>query len=204
MSSDGGTHGGAGVAASALSARWPARTVAGAPPPAPRTERVGDRPLVIEMGAGNSRTVAGLWPPGPSGLRYVATDISAPALQAGRRILGSSVASVQCDAVAWPMRAGVADIVMVLGVLHHLSDWHGALAAACRTVRPGGFLLMHEAVTKPRVLARRRHTGVDDGWVSPHEGDVPAFALRTELERRGIVRAGAVRSRRCDLAWCAT
>jgi SAM-dependent methyltransferase len=150
-------------------------------------DRVGERPLAIEMGAGTSRTIAGLWPPAGDGLRYVATDVSLPALQAGRRILGPAAASVQCDAVSWPFREGVADVVLVLGVLHHLSDWRGALERACRTLRPGGLLLLHEAVTKPRVLARLRPSGVDDGWVSPHEGDVPARALRAELERHGAL-----------------
>ena len=106
-------------------------------------DRVGDHPTVIEMGAGVSRTVAGLWPTGP---RYVATDISLPALQAGRRMLDPRTASVQCDAVTWPFRESSADVVLILGVLHHLSDWRAALERACRTVRPGGFLLLHEAV----------------------------------------------------------
>lgn len=149
-------------------------------------DRVGPRPLVIEMGAGSSRTMAGLWPPA-GGMRYVASDTSRPALEAGRRILGPGAASVQCDAVGWPMREGVADVVVVLGVLHHLSDWRAALARACRTVRPGGYLLMHEAVTKPRVLGRLRQAGIDDQWISPHEGDVPEALLRAELERRGRV-----------------
>ena len=157
--------------------------------------RVGDHPIVIEMGAGVSRTVAGLWPDGP---RYVATDISLPALQAGRRMLGPQTASVQCDAVTWPFRESSADVVLILGVLHHLSDWRAALERACRTVRPGGFLLLHEAVTKPRVLARWRAGGMDDGWVSPHEGDVPgvgaARGTRTRrrdpaLARRGVAAA---------------
>jgi SAM-dependent methyltransferase len=142
-------------------------------------------PLVVEMGAGTSRTIAGLWAPAEHGLRYVATDISRPALLAGRGILGPSVGSVQCDAVGWPVREGVADLVIVLGVLHHVSDWAAALARACRAVRPGGFLLLHEAVTKPRVLARFRAEGVDDHWVSPHEGDVAEKALRAELDRAG-------------------
>ncbi len=86
------------------------------------------------MGAGTSRTIAGLWAPAAHGLRYVATDISRPALLAGRGILGPTVASVQCDAVGWPVREGVADVVVVLGVLHHVSDWPAALqwpAAPC-------------------------------------------------------------------------
>jgi SAM-dependent methyltransferase len=140
-------------------------------------------PVVIEMGAGSSRTVAGLL--GPA--RYVATDVSAAALRAGRRLLPAGSVSVQCDAVAWPFRAGAADVVLILGVLHHLSDWRAALDAACRTVRPGGFLLLHEAVTKPRVLGHWRARGVDDHWVSPHEGDVPRSELLSFLAARGVV-----------------
>jgi SAM-dependent methyltransferase len=150
--------------------------------------RLGPSPVVIEMGAGTSRTIAGLWPPSGKGLRYVATDISPAALRAGRANLGPGAASVQCDAVAWPVREEAADVVLILGVLHHLSDWPAALNHACRTVRPGGFLLMHEAVSKPRVLGRFRSEGVDDHWVSPHEGDVPEERLRAELETRGSVR----------------
>ena len=87
---------------------------------------------------------------------------------------------------------GVADLVLVLGVLHHLSDWRAAVERACGAVRPGGFLVLHEVVAKPRVLARWRTRGVNDDWVSPHEGDVPGGALRAELERHGEIvrRAG--------------
>ena len=119
-------------------------------------------------------------------------------------MLGPQTASVQCDAVTWPFRESSADVVLILGVLHHLSDWRAALERACRTVRPGGFLLLHEAVTKPRVLARWRAGGMDDGWVSPHEGDVPASALRAELERAARSCTGTARSRRCASGWCAT
>jgi SAM-dependent methyltransferase/uncharacterized protein YbaR (Trm112 family) len=146
-----------------------------------------ESPVVVEMGAGASRTIAGLWPPAAHGLRYVATDISRPALLAGRGILGPTAASVQCDAVGWPVREGVADLVIVLGVLHHVSDWPAALERACRAVRPGGFLLLHEAVTKPRVLGRFRSEGVDDHWVSPHEGDVAESELRAALDGAGTV-----------------
>jgi SAM-dependent methyltransferase len=145
------------------------------------------QPVVVEMGAGTSRTVAGLLPPSRDGVRYVATDVSPPALRGGRGLLGPGVASVQCDAVTWPIRDGVADLVLVLGVLHHLSDWRAALERACRIVRPGGFLLLHEVVAKPRVLARLRTRGFNDDWVSPHEGDVPGSALREVLERHGDI-----------------
>ena len=146
-------------------------------------DRLPSAPIVIEMGAGDSRTAAGLL--GRS--RYIATDVSSRALRAGRELLPSDALSVQCDAVDWPFRSASADLVLILGVLHHLSDWRRALDRACRTVRPGGFLLLHEAVTKPRVLSRFRSRGVDDDWVSPHEGDVPRSELLSFLSSRGVV-----------------
>jgi SAM-dependent methyltransferase len=149
----------------------------------PIRSRLPAHPLVIEMGAGTSLTAAGLL----GRARYIATDVSASALRAGRAVLADDSVSVQCDAVGWPFREGVADVVMILGVLHHLSDWRAALDRACATVRPGGFLLLHEAVTKPRVLGRWRARGVDDDWVSPHEGDVPRADLLAFLRDRGVV-----------------
>ena len=146
-------------------------------------DRLPPRPLVIEMGAGDSLTMAGLMPDA----RYVATDVSPAALRTGRALLGDDAVSVLCDAVGWPFREGVADVVLILGVLHHLPDWRTALDRACRTVRPGGFLLLHEAVTKPRILGRFRDSGIDDHWTSPHEGDVPRDALLEFLMQRGEV-----------------
>ena len=42
-------------------------------------------------------------------------------------------------------------------------------------------------MTKPRVLGRLRSHGVDDHWVSPHEGDVAEPELRAALEAAGTV-----------------
>ena len=151
--------------------------------------RVGSSPTVVEMGAGTSRTVAGLWPPASNGMRYVATDLSRQGLVAGRALLGDSSAAVQCDAGSWPFAAGSADVVMILGVLHHVPDWRLALGSACRTLRPGGFLLLHEVVSKPRILGRHRSAGINDSWTSPYEGSLSGDDLRHELERRGRVLA---------------
>ncbi|MDQ4048869.1 MAG: methyltransferase domain-containing protein, partial [Actinomycetota bacterium] len=152
-------------------------------------ERVGSPATVVEMGAGTSRTIAGLWPPASSGIRYAATDLSRLGLVAGRQLLGDSSAAVQCDAGAWPFAAGVADVVAILGVLHHVPDWRLALRQACRTLRPGGFLVLHEVVSKPRVLGRHRSAGVNDSWTSPHEGSISAEDLRRELEGRGPIHS---------------
>ena len=149
--------------------------------------RVGPRPTVVEMGAGSSRTVAGLWAPGEHPLRYVASDLSRRGLLAGAPALGPDAAAVQCEAGSWPFPPEGLDVVLILGVLHHLPDWQEALRRACASVRPGGYVLLHEVVWKPRILARRRAHGVTDPWTSPHEGKVLAGELRRLLEERGTV-----------------
>ena len=150
-------------------------------------DRVGDRPVVAEMGAGPSLTVGGLWNPDRAGIRYVATDLSRPGLLAGGSTRGAKSAAIQCDAGSWPFRPATVDVVLMLGVLHHLPDPDEALRRACESVRPGGYLLLHEVVSKPRIFARRRSKGVTDDWSSPHEGHVSGPGLRRALEARGTI-----------------
>lgn len=149
--------------------------------------RVGREPIVVEMGAGTSRTVLGLWPPADGGIRYVATDLSEWALQAGARALGPGAAAVRCEGGNWPFAEDSVDVVLVFGVLHHLPDWRGALGRACQSVRPGGYILLHEVIWKPRILASRREAGLCDWWTSPHEGSVSREALRELLEENGAI-----------------
>ncbi len=150
-------------------------------------DEVGERPLVVEMGAGTSRTVAGLWPPSAGAIRYVATDLSEVALRAGARAIGPAGAAVRCEAGSWPFAEASVDVVLVLGVLHHLPDWQEALRRACASVRPGGFMVLHEVIEKPRFLASGRSGGICDGWTSPHEGKVSAQSLRSMLEEQGTI-----------------
>jgi SAM-dependent methyltransferase len=141
--------------------------------------------VVLDMGAGASLTMAGLWPPGPTRLRYVATDLSLEALREGCRHLGGAGAAVQCEAGGWPFAEESADVVLVFGVLHHVPRWRDALRRACASVRPGGFVLLHEVVEKPRVGGRLRRKGVADDWSSPHEGSVSGADLRAILDAEG-------------------
>jgi SAM-dependent methyltransferase len=148
---------------------------------------VGPNPIVVEMGAGSSRTIAGLWPPREQGLRYVATDISLNWLSSGREVLGDTAAAVQCEAGHWPFAPNSVDVVVGLGVLHHLPDWRRALRAAMASVRPGGYMAFHEVIEKPRIFASRRTEGINDWWSSPHEGHVSAEDLRGVFEEVGEI-----------------
>ena len=73
------------------------------------------------------------------GHRHVGVDLSSTALlQAG----GYGVEPVRGDVGRLPFADEVADVVVAGEVLEHVTDLPGALAEACRVLRPGGTLVL--------------------------------------------------------------
>lgn len=92
--------------------------------------------LVLDAGAGSgrhSREAA------RHGARVVATDLG-DAIHVARRNLPADVLTVQADLEALPFEEGAFDMVMSIGVLHHLPDPERGLRRVARHVRPGGQL----------------------------------------------------------------
>jgi len=97
--------------------------------------------LVLDAGCGmgrHGRQIAG------AARHIVAVDFSAAIDQAARNTAEcGNVDCLQADLLALPLAAGAFDFVYSLGVLHHLADTKGALAALVRTLRPGGRLRIY-------------------------------------------------------------
>jgi 2-polyprenyl-3-methyl-5-hydroxy-6-metoxy-1,4-benzoquinol methylase len=92
--------------------------------------------LVLDVGAGSGRhsyEAHGL------GARVVAVDIG-DAIHVARRNLPAAVVTVQADAEDLPFHDAAFDLVMAIGVLHHLPDPRRALKSLARLVRPGGHI----------------------------------------------------------------
>jgi SAM-dependent methyltransferase len=90
--------------------------------------------LVLDVGAGSgrhSRRAADL------GARVVAVD-AGEAIDVARGNLPPEALTVQADARALPFDEGTFDLVMSIGVLHHLPDTEGALRGLVPYARPGG------------------------------------------------------------------
>ena len=139
---------------------------------------------MLEIGAGTSAYVARFLPPAAESVFYVAADVSREALRRGAHALPEGE-FVRCAADAVPLRAGSFHAVLSLGVLHHIPRWRESLLAWVRLLVPGGWLVFHEAIEKPRILGRfrdRSFTAADD---SPHEGNVELAELRQTLEAHG-------------------
>ncbi len=92
--------------------------------------------FVLDVGAGSGRHSAQA---AASGARVVAVDVGR-SIDVARRNLPSEVMTVQADAEQLPFAPDAFDLVMSIGVLHHLADTEAALANLVPFVSPGGHL----------------------------------------------------------------
>jgi SAM-dependent methyltransferase len=117
--------------------------------------------LILDVGAGSGRHSAQA---ANLGARVVAIDLG-DSIDVARRNLPDDALTVQADAERLPLSPDSFDLVMAIGVLHHLEDPQGALNSLVRYVRPGGHLHVylywvpeirwHRPVLKLVGLARR-------------------------------------------------
>jgi SAM-dependent methyltransferase len=98
-------------------------------------ESLRDR-LVLDVGAGSGRHS---FEAHRLGARVVAVDIG-DAIHVARRNLPPEVVTVQADAEELPFNDAAFDLVMAIGVLHHLPDPRRALNSLTRLIRPGGHI----------------------------------------------------------------
>ncbi len=90
--------------------------------------------FVLDVGAGSGRHS---YEAHRLGARVVAVDVG-DAIHVARRNLPSDVVTVQADAEELPFEDEAFDLVMAIGVPHHLPDPRRALKSLARLVRPGG------------------------------------------------------------------
>lgn len=89
---------------------------------------------VLDVGAGSGRHS---FHAAQAGAQVVAVDLGA-SIDVARRNLPASVLTVQADAEALPFEPESFDLVMSIGVLHHLPDTERALRSIARYAKPGG------------------------------------------------------------------
>jgi SAM-dependent methyltransferase len=89
---------------------------------------------VLDVGAGSGRHS---YYAAAAGAIVTAVDVG-DAIEVARRNLPAEVLTVQADAERLPFADGSFDLVMSIGVLHHLPDPPRALQKLVRLVRPGG------------------------------------------------------------------
>jgi 2-polyprenyl-6-hydroxyphenyl methylase/3-demethylubiquinone-9 3-methyltransferase len=125
---------------------WLARARARLIPPATR-----DGAILVDLGCGGGLLAAHV---ADKGYRHVGVDLIRSGLEQART---HGVAAVQGDVLRLPLATGCADVVSAGEILEHVTDLPGAVAEACRVLRPGGWLVLDTLNDTPlaRLLAVR-------------------------------------------------
>jgi len=141
--------------------------------------------LLVDLGCG-----AGLLAPRAArlGYRHVGVDVGAPALRIARE---HGVLPVRADITRLPLAAGVADAVSAGKILEHVADLPGAVAEACRVLRPGGVLVVDTlaATWLARLVAvtlGERAAGAATRGIHDPALFVDRRLLREEAARHGV------------------
>jgi 2-polyprenyl-6-hydroxyphenyl methylase/3-demethylubiquinone-9 3-methyltransferase len=113
----------------------------------PEADRPGE--VLVDLGCGG-----GLLAPhvAAKGYRHIGVDLVASALA---QAAPHGVLPVRADVTRLPLRAGCAAVVSAGELLEHVTDLPGAVAEACRILRPGGTLVLDtlNATRLARLLA---------------------------------------------------
>lgn len=108
----------------------------------------GQRVLDVGGGTGNySLALRG------AGFEPVVVDVSADMLA---RAAAKGLETVEADAMALPFGDASADAVLLISMLHHVSDWRLAVAEARRVARPSGKVVL---------MGYAREHVVEVGWM---------------------------------------
>jgi ubiquinone/menaquinone biosynthesis C-methylase UbiE len=91
---------------------------------------------ILDVGTGSGRHA---YHAAEAGAEVIAVDVG-DSIDVARRNLPRDVLTVQADAERLPFDTASFDMVMSIGVLHHLPEPERALRAVARFVRPGGRL----------------------------------------------------------------
>ena len=143
----------------------------------------GGEHILVEIGSGLSETLDILFRPAVSNFTYVLTDVSLQALMYS--VDKPNTICIACTAGQLPIRAATADILLFLGILHHIPQWHSTFERLCEVLKPAGMIGVHEVVEKQSFLQRRQIYKEQGVW-SPHEDAIEERALLASVNQRFI------------------
>jgi SAM-dependent methyltransferase len=200
---------GGSVTMTRVSPRWENRqTVAGFTSGGPnevlmafarRFRGASAQPLCLDIGCGAARNAL---PLADLGFRVIATDLSAPMVDAARlRVLAApapaAVHLVRAPMQPLPFAAGVFDLVVAHGIWNLAgsgADFRSAIAEAARVARPGAGLFLFtfsRSTLPPDAQPDAGESFVYSSWNGEPQCFLDEAGLLGELARAGFVRDGS-------------
>lgn len=159
--------------------------------------RVSSRqPLCLDIGCGAARNAL---PLAALGFRVIATDLSAPMIEAAQRRIQTASPPAVVDLVMAPMAPlpfadGVFDLVVAHGVWNLAGsdgEFRAAVAEAARVARPGAGLFLFtfsRRTLPPHATPDEGETFAFSSWNGEPQCFLDEAAVLDELARAGFVR----------------
>lgn len=158
------------------------RTLAAAPVP--------QRPSILEAGCGAGFSASYL---DGRFSRYVGVDYSEKLIQVAKErnaVAGAEFIASNIKDIDMP---GQFDVVVMIGVLHHMDDMASALQQLLKTLKPGGWLLANEPQPgNPLISAARWARKRMDGGYSDEQDELRADQLRSLYQQGGLTKIGII------------
>jgi len=147
---------------------------------------LGSGLTIVDVGAGEGQTTPELLPNVFRASTYIALDMSFQGLRLNRsRHRPTRGIYLLASADHPPLAEAVADVITFYGVLHHAERKVASLAEYCRKLKPGGRLLLAEAVARPRIARGLLSRVFPTQEVSAHEERIPLDQLRRACQECG-------------------
>ena len=104
---------------------------------------VNRQPFVVDLCCGTGKSSMPLV---ERGIRVVGVDVSREMLRTYRRKASGNqnLILVHADASHPPLRPGSCGAITMIGGLHHIPDRRGSVSHCCKSLAPGGILILHE------------------------------------------------------------
>ncbi len=107
---------------------------------------------VLEIGSGNSRTVARMFNPSENNYNYIGTDISFKRLLVAQSVIQQEN-FIQASALNLPFKKNCFKAIISFGMLHHLPRPIDAINHCQILIKTGGFFVFHEPIIRPEIPA---------------------------------------------------
>jgi ubiquinone/menaquinone biosynthesis C-methylase UbiE len=104
-------------------------------------------------------------------------DIDPQQISLARKEAGDmkNVRYFEADATSMPFEDKKFDIVLSLGVLHHIENWLDALKEIKRVMKPGGYLLYADIIYPERITSMDKTSRMSFGLVTIDIGELNSF-----------------------------
>lgn len=135
----------------------------------------------LEVGCGNG--VVTKYLAQKYGSQVTGIDIDPQQIELARKD-ADAIASIryyEADATSLPFKDGAFDIVLSLGVLHHIENWLEALKEIKRVLKHGGYFLYADIIYPERITSMDRSSSMSFGLVT-----IDIDELKSFLEKFGF------------------